>query len=164
MPAYKADKVLEQVAVDIINKVRQDLKHVQICYMFRDTAAITDDKVVAGMCIRVDDRNYTIHGFDFVIEIAKDVWDEADDTFRVALMDHELGHVGIRFDADDDDPRRDDKTDRVKTFSKRHDVEEFEDVLERHGAYHKALREFLKKFAERKLKEKKKKTDEDLDV
>jgi len=155
MPHYKQNKELEEIAATVIKAHRPGLEIAAICYMFREVAAITDEKVVAGMCVRVDDRNYTIHSFDFVIEIAQDVWDEASVDFRVALMDHELGHVGIRYD-EEGEPVRDPETERLKTYSKKHDIEEFEEVLERHGAYHKALREFLAAFARSKAAQKKK--------
>lgn len=132
MPAYKQDKELSDIGAVVIKEHRPGLAIAAICYMFRAEAAITDDKVIAGMCVRVDDRNYTIHSFDFVIEIARDLWEEATDQFRTALIDHELGHVGIRYD-EDGEPIRDPNTDRLKTYTKRHDIEEFEDVLERHG-------------------------------
>jgi len=162
MPVYKQDKELAEIAALVIKEHRPGLEIAKICYMFREEAAISDDKVIAGMCVRVDDRNYTIHSFDMVIEIARDVWEEATGQFRVALMDHELGHVGIRYD-EEGEPIRDAVTDRLKTYSKRHDIEEFEDVLERHGAYHKALRDFLEAFARNKVSVKKKKTQTDED-
>jgi hypothetical protein len=108
------------------------------------------------MAIRVDDRNRTVHGHDFIIEIGKDVWDEATAEFQRALMDHELGHCGVRTD-DAGQPLIDEQTGRLKTFIKPHDIEEFEDVLEEHGPYHAALRQFLNAFAKnnaRKIKQK----------
>lgn len=162
MPAYTIDKTIETVANKIIAQHRKDLAMLKICYMFRETAAISDDKTIAGMCCKVDDRNKTVHAFDFLIEIAKDVWDEASDEFRLALIDHELGHVGIRYNAPNE-PAMDEKTGRLKTYVRRHDVEEFEDVLERHGAYHKGLRDFLDAFAATAKAAKKKKSPLDDD-
>ena len=160
MPTYRTDKELEELAAQVIKEHRPGLAIVAICYMFREEAAISDDKVVAGMCVRVDDRNYTIHSFDIVIEIARDVWSEATDQFRVALIDHELGHVGVRYD-EDGEPIRDANTDRLKTYLRRHDIEEFEDVLERYGAYHKGLRDFLDAFARNKVAAKKRRKSKD---
>lgn len=151
MPAYQLDKDLEALGTEIIHSTRPYLGHVKIAYMFRPEAAVSDDKVIAGMCIRVDDRNRVIHDQDFIIEIAKDVWEDATQEFRRALMDHELGHAGIRMD-ENGDVIYDEKTNRPKTYIKKHDIEEFEDVLERHGAYHKALRQFLEAFARSKKK------------
>lgn len=154
MPAYTLDKTLEDLATDIIKTDRPYLGVVKITYMFRPEAAMSDGKVTAGMCIRVDDRNWAVHKHDFIIEIAYDVWTEATPEFRRALMDHELGHVGIRFE-EDGHAKEDEKTGRIRTYCKHHDIEEFEDVLERHGPYHKSLRSFLIAFAKHKINKKK---------
>lgn len=159
MPAYTADKGLETLGNKIIKADRETLSILKICYMFRAEAAVTDDKVIAGRCVRVDDRNWTVHKYDFLIEIARDVWDDASEEFQLALMDHELGHCGIRMD-EDGQPGIDDKTNRIRSYCKMHDIEEFEDVLERHGGYHKSLRKFLAAFVEHK---KAKKTEVDPD-
>lgn len=152
MPAYTLDKGLEDLAKQIIQAHRPYLGHVKIAFMFRPEASVSDDKVVAGMCIRVDDRNRVIHDQDFIIEIAKDVWDDAPSIeFKTAIMDHELGHCGLRM-SEDGDVIYDEKTNRPKTYLKKHDIEEFADVFERHGAYHANLREFMAAFARRKLK------------
>jgi len=161
MPTYSPAPEVEAIAKDIIDKIRPYLGHVKITYLWRPEAAISDDKVVAGMCIRVDDRNRVIHDQDFIIEIAKDVWDESPtDEFKRALVDHELGHAGLRME-ENGDVIYDEKTTRPKTYIKKHDIEEFEDVLERHGPYHKNLRSFLDAFGKHKAAQKKKKPGPD---
>lgn len=159
MPAYASDPSLEPIGQKIIDEYRPDLKILKIKYLFRDKAPVSENHVTAGMCYRVDDRNRTLHGYDIIIELARDVWDEANDDFRRALVDHELGHIGIRIDDDSGSPAIDDATGRVKVYLRKHDIEEFEDVLERHGAYHKGLRSFLEAFAKGRDK-KGKKADE----
>lgn len=163
MPSYKTDKDLESLATILIKKHRPKLVNVAICYMFRDEAALDrqSEKVIAGQCTRTDDRNYTIHEFDFVIEVARDIWEDATDQFRTALMDHELGHVGIRFD-ENDEVMRDPRTDRVRTFIRKHSVEEFEEILERYGDWHKELRDFLAAWARRRMK--RDEEDDDVDL
>jgi len=153
MPVYKTDKELDSLAKQIIDDHRQRLRAVKIAYMFREEAAISEGKLIVGMTIRVDDRNRIVHGYDFLVELAQDVWLQASNQFRVALMDHELGHVGIRLDADGE-PEIDERMARVKTYVARHDIEEFEDVRERHGAYYKELRSFLEAFARHKREKK----------
>lgn len=155
MPSYKTDKGLETLANQIIKDHRPNLGMLKIAYLFRDEAPVSDGKITCGMCYRADDRNRAVHGLDFIIEISKDIWDEATDQFKIALMDHELGHVGIRMQ-EDGTLEMDEKTLRIKTFVKKHDIEEFEEILERHGAYHKSLREFLAAFARHKTASKKK--------
>lgn len=152
MTAYEGSKELEDLANGIIMLHQRHLLGVQVSYMFRPLAAISNGKVIAGMCIRVDDRNWSIHKNDFLIEIAKDVWEAAPtDEFRLALMDHELSHAGVRRD-EDDQFIKDPISGRIRTYIRRHDIEEFEEVLERHGAYHKDLRSFLEAFEKSKIK------------
>lgn len=153
MPAYKVDLNLEALAKKIIEEHRPELGLLNIAYMFRDEAPVSDGKVTAGMCVRVDDRNRTLHDFDFMIEISQDVWMAApDDRFRTAIMDHELGHCGIRVDKEGSIVFNE-NTGRPKTYIKKHDLEEFVVVLERHGAYHAALRQFLDAFETHKATE-----------
>jgi len=151
---YRIDADLEKLGKEIINKHRPMLGHLKIQYMFRSEASISDDKVIAGRCIKVDDRNRTIHAYDFIIEIAYDLWETATDEFKEALMDHELGHCGLRVNPDDEQDILYDDAGRPKTYIKTHSIEEFEEVLERHGAYHKNLRQFLVAFAKSKSKKK----------
>lgn len=159
MPEYTINQGLKAVADKIIAIHRPHLMLLKIEYMFRPEAAISDGKAKSGMCIRLDDRNWTIHKTDFIIEIAQDIWDDPNttDEFREALMDHELGHVGIVWEAPNT-PKMD-PSGRIKTRCKMHDIEEFEEVLERHGAYHKGLRDFLDAFAASKTAKKKAKSE-----
>lgn len=154
MPRYRSDKELEVVAKPIQDAYHPNLKIVKIAFLFREEAAISDGRVVAGMAVKVDDRNWALHRVDAIVEIARDVWEEANEQFRNALIDHELSHIGIRFD-ESGTPVMDEMTNRVKVYVKHHDVEEFEAVLVRHGAYHKELRSFLQAFVARKEEQKK---------
>jgi hypothetical protein len=154
LPAYDRNtKEVEDLAKQIIAQNRSNLSILKFTYVFRPEAAVTDGHVIAGMCVKVDDRNWSIHKSDFIIEIAKDVWEEASDEFKLAIVDHELGHAGIHMD-EEGQPKMDERSGRIRTFCRRHDIEEFEDVLERHGLYHKGLRDFMSAFAVRKEREK----------
>lgn len=132
-----------RIAARIIRDHRPELADLNLCYMWRDEAvSMGEGRVVAGQCVHVSDRDYAIHGHDFLILFARDVWTAADKEFLPAIVDHELAHVGIRLD-EHGDRVVDEDTGRVKTYCRHHDIEEFADVLERHGAYHSALRTFL---------------------
>ena len=152
MPKYEESTNLKNLAESLIGDHHENLKVLSIAYEFRDEASISNGKVIAGKCIRVDDRNLTLHGYDVIIELAKDVWDQATDKYKTAIMDHELSHIGIRFE-EDGEPSRDPSSNRIKVFLKHHDIEEFASVLERYGDYHADLREFLKAFERSKNKE-----------
>lgn len=150
------------IADKIIKDHRPDLANLNIQYIFRPEASISNTKVIAGRCIRVDDRNWLLHQFDVLIELAQDIWGQANDEFKVALVDHELGHIGIVRDKDGE-VAFDEGSGRVKIRMNHHDIEEFEDVLQRHGAYHKDLREFLRAYELSKLAKKSSKSSNDDD-
>jgi len=152
---FTQDKELKNLADAIIEEHRPNLRMLSICFLFRDVATVTDGKTIVGRCVRVDDRNWSVHKKDVIIEIGKDIWDEASPDFQKAIMDHELGHIGLELD-EDGTVVMDEKTLRIKIRLHRHDIEEFEDVLARHGAYHKDLRSFLNTWAQRQMDKKKK--------
>ena len=90
---------------------------------------------------------------DFTIEVAKDVFDAATSEFRYAILDHYIGFIGIRINARTGEPETDEGG-RARTFKRRPDVIEFEEVLVRHGAYTSEISSFLRAFADRRQKEK----------
>lgn len=153
---YVLNLELEALGKKLIgaNADLENLKVLKIGYMFREEASIIDGGVIAGKAIRVDDRNWTIHKTDVLIEIARDVWDEASEDFKNALMDHELHHPKVVLD-EEQSPVMEESTGRIKVIFRRHDIEEFAIVLERHGAYHESLRKFLEAFAVNKAQQKK---------
>lgn len=157
MPRYIEDRELLDLGKSLIDKHYPNLKILNIAYVFREEASVSNGKVIAGQCTKVDPRNWTLHKKDVIIEIAKDVWAEALPTFQEALMDHELSHVGIDMN-EDGTPKMDELTNRVMVRIKPHDIEEFDAVLERHGPYHKDLRQFLDAFVKHKEEQKKRKS------
>lgn len=153
---YALNTDLENLGKKLIATIpeHENLKLLKIGFLFREEAAVSDGRVTVGMAIRVDDRNWSIHKTDALIEIGKDVWEEASEEFKQALMDHELSHLKVVMD-EDGTPVMDETTGRVKVMVKHHDIEEFAPVLQRHGAYHESLRKFLDAFAVNKLQQKK---------
>jgi len=154
MPRYNVDEELEKLAQPIIQAHHPDLKMLKIAYLFREEASISQDKVVAGMACKPSPRDYALHKVDAIVEIAKDVWEEASPQFRQALMDHELSHIRVVMDADTGTPKMDEATNKIMVRIAHHDIEEFEGVLQRHGDYHKNLRSFLEAWPARKEEQK----------
>lgn len=74
----------------------------------------------------------------FWIEIAEDEWDGLSDLQRRALVDHELMHCTIEDDGDGG---------MVMTIAD-HDVEEFEEIVRRHGLWKQDLWNFGLAIAE----------------
>lgn len=149
MPAYVLNQGLQDAVEVRIAKYYSQLQELKIQAMFREETMMSAGRVVAGMTVRPDDRNWLVHQKDVIIEFSEEVWKGASDKFRDALVDHELCHVVIRVDSKGK-TERDEETGRIKVSLAHHDIEEFNEVLQRHGAYHAELRTFLRTFERQK--------------
>lgn len=143
MPNYVQSVELLDVA-ETLKGLHPELKYLQVGYLFRDKAIVSRGAVTAGMCVRVDDRNHALNGFDVIVEIAKDLWDMLPASMRTMVMDHELCHIGLEMEGDDT-PALDNKG-RLKVFIKRHDFEDFEAVLDRHPDSRKTFKSFAVQY------------------
>lgn len=121
----------------VINECHQSLEGLKIAWFFKEKATKkTGAQFVLGKAIAVSDRDWMLHKFDVIIEIAYDMWRIANDASRSALLDHELTHVVWDGDIDKE-------TNRPLVWLKDHDIEEFTKVLARRGCWHPALRGFV---------------------
>ncbi|HYC00429.1 MAG TPA: putative metallopeptidase [Candidatus Limnocylindrales bacterium] len=94
-----------------------------------------DGKVTIGKCKKASDLDREFMAFDFVILLSKAYWTDPliEDRHRAALLDHELCHAAITLDRDGE-PVVDERGRPVYRLRK-HDIEEFHVVPERHGLY-----------------------------
>lgn len=120
----------------------------EIRYVFRDQAAKSKGRTVLGKAHKVGGMAcYLIHSATgdlnefgdqapdmLVVEIAFDAWEVLTEKQRVALVDHELCHLVIEGT----------ETGEIVRRIKGHDVEEFQVVVERHGAWKPDLADFGK--------------------
>ncbi len=102
----------------------------------------------AGKCKKCTAFEREITGKMFLIFVNKDAWSHMDLTQREALVDHELCHIKRA-----SSPRIDSTTNEViqdwaiadepESWSTRdHDIEEFSDVVNRHGLWEKGIEKF----------------------
>ncbi len=101
-----------------------------------------DNHVRLGQCRKRGDLDRELDKFDFVILINEEYWAGLNDDHKRALIDHELCHAQIVYDSDGE-PKRDDRN-RLVCRIRKHDVEEFRDVVQRHGLYTADLAEIAK--------------------
>lgn len=92
-----------------------------------------DGHVRLGQCRKRGDLDRELDGFDFVILLNEEYWKGLNDDQKRAIIDHELCHAQIVRDADGE-AKRDDRG-RLVCRIRKHDVEEFRDIVERHGLY-----------------------------
>jgi predicted metallopeptidase len=133
---WKAAEV-QGIAEAIIPDFHEHIAGLTVLYVFRSEAAEAHGRRVLGKARKVSGLNAYLafrHLLDdvraeagafYVIEIAYDTWECLTDTQRIALVDHELSHIG---------------PDGIVA----HDVEEFKAVIERHGLWQPSLESFHK--------------------
>lgn len=86
-------------------------------------------KNVAGRCIRTGRELNHFSGYDYIIEISKEYWDNITPETRKILVLHECMHIQVTW-----------KKDGEPKFGIRpHDMEDFSELIEKHGV--KWLRE-----------------------
>lgn len=148
---------LAKRAQPIIKQHHSHLLGVEPLWVWREKASKSKGKVTLGKARRLTGLNAALVGaFDsgngdfyaedypetgdrFVIEIARDTWDELDRDQRTALLDHELCHCLTDTD---------DETGQLILKLVSHDVEEFEAIVRRHGLWEPDLSSFGAAVAE----------------
>ena len=98
-----------------------------------------DLHLVLGKCVKASDLQREFADYDYVILLNRDVWEDAEftDEKRAALMDHELSHAAPARDSEG--AVRWDSRGRMVWRVRKHDLEEFFGVAERHGCYKRDL-------------------------
>src|SRR5690348_4498506 len=106
----------------------------------KGTKQDVDGRIVLGRCVKVSDLHREFFNADFIVVLNREYWDAFSDAQRLALMDHELCHAAIKLDKNGQEMY--DEKDRQVFRTRKHDLEEFREVVERHGLYKDDLRLF----------------------
>ena len=131
-PEFWRDTNLDHLAEEIRVKHHEHLHDAEISYLMTKKPMNRGGKLILGKA----KLSKGLLGFysraDFIIIIQAEAWDKADLPTRQALVDHELCHCTY-------EPEEDGS----KTWALRgHDVEEFTDIIDRHGLWHDDLKLF----------------------
>jgi hypothetical protein len=110
--------------------------------------ADVDGHIVLGRCVKISELHKEFLPFDFIVVLNKEYWDFFDDDKRLALMDHELCHAAAALDQESE--QKEDDRGRPLWRVRKHDIEEFRDVVQRHGCYKSDLEEFAKALRDAK--------------
>lgn len=103
-----------------------------------------------GQCRRVTELDRQLHDFDYVILIHCEVIankTEFGERLLRALIDHELCHCAVSLDKKGE-VRTDEAGNPIYRIRK-HDIEEFGEIVTRHGSYKSDLAEFMERVLER---------------
>lgn len=103
----------------------------------------SDGRVKLGQMKKGSDLDREMHGHDFVILLNHDIWNTSQFTEQQmeALIDHELCHGEVSRDQNGE-PKKDDRG-RTCYRIRRHDVEEFKEIVDRHGEWKSDIEAFV---------------------
>jgi hypothetical protein len=103
-----------------------------------------DGHILLGKCRKASDLQRELSDYDFIILLNKEVWEHEKFGHKrqKALLDHELCHAAQAYDKHGKRM----KNDRGKYVfrMRKHNIEEFREIVERHGLYKDDLVEFAK--------------------
>lgn len=110
-----------------------------------------DGQLILGKCVKSSDLNREVAEYDFIILLNREVWMDSDFTAekKRALLDHELCHAEIVLHKKSGEPKYDERGRNVWRIRK-HDIEEFQAIVERHGCYKSDLESFAKALLEKR--------------
>ena len=119
---FEQSKDLAELAKVVIAE-NADLKHLdnpslRIVYMYCDKDKTSNGKKVYADTTKLNDKTKAVAGCDFIITFYKQICSTLDEAKMKILMYHELRHVGFK----------DGKFSIVP-----HEVEDFKNIVERHG-------------------------------
>ncbi len=116
----------------------------------KGTKPNVDGALVLGRCVLLNALAREMVPFDYVIVLNKEVWEDPEFTRekKLALLDHEMCHTAPALDADGDKVR--DTKGRLCWRVRGHDIEEFREIVARHGCYKRDLEKFAEALLERK--------------
>ena len=124
----EAPELCDEATVALASEIRDD-HHPELCeaaiaYIFIPKGPRNGAHVRLGKAKREAAIHRLVSKVDFIIILSYDRWVKMEARQRAALLDHELCHCAPKFNRDDE---------RVGWRIRRHDIEEFSAVIQRHG-------------------------------
>jgi Putative phage metallopeptidase len=133
-----------RLMTEIRGKYHQQLQPARIAIAWRKSLKPNvDGQLILGKCVKASDLNREAAPFDFIILLNREIWQDSDfnEKKKRALLDHELCHAEIVLDKETHEPKYDERGRNIWRIRK-HDIEEFQAVIERHGCYKRDLERF----------------------
>lgn len=127
----------------LIAKHHEDLEGARIGLAWNLTwRPDADGRATLGKCRLVGSLDREFMEFDFIVILLREWWEDADvtDDHRKALLDHELCHAMQVLDKAGE-PKEDERGRKLWRLRK-HDIEEFSEIVDRYGCYTKDLAMF----------------------
>lgn len=142
-----AGKVTEayRIMEELIKKHHAHLAEAKIAIAWRfGWNANADGQLKLGQAKKGSDLDRELHEHDFVILLNHEAWNQGglNEKQKIALIDHELCHCEVAMDSNGE--TKFDEQGRTCYRIRKHDIEEFKDVVSRHGVYTRELEEFAR--------------------
>lgn len=131
---YSDADTVENIARRLIKENHSHLATARIRYIWVSEASKKSGKPVLGKVRKISGALQFLTDLEFLVEVALDAFNDLDERQRVALVDHLLE----RCFGDEDE-----KTGEMKWTLRDPDVQEFQGILDRHGAWNEDLRNFV---------------------
>lgn len=131
---YETAENVESIAGGLIPNYHPELATARIMYVFVSEASKKNGKDVLGKAQKLSGFSEWALENDFVITVAQDKWQELTENQRTALVDHMLERCSGEEDED---------TGEMKWRIRDPDVQEFPNILHRHGAWNEDLQGFV---------------------
>lgn len=125
----------EQRALKLIPRFHHHLATAKIKYICRNRAAKRAGVPVPGNVYKMSGKFEFLTGYNFIIEIALEVWNDYNEQQRIALVDHLLTRCTGEEREDDGE---------IKWKVRPPEVQEFPEVAERNGQWNESLVEMEK--------------------
>lgn len=141
-----------RILKDVRDMEHGETKFARVALAWRlRSKADKDGRLELGRCIKVSDLYREYNDYDFVITLNREVWDDPRFTNdkKKALTDHECCHMAPVID-DETGEHKQDERGRYLFRIRKHSIEEFHEIVKRHGCYKSDLEEFAKIIIEQK--------------
>lgn len=131
----------------VLNFVREkwhkEMEYAKIGLAWRKALkADKDGHLMLGKCVKQSELTREFAAYDFIIVLNREVWNDLlfSDEKKKALVDHEMCHAAQSLDEFGE--QKYDERGRAIYRNRKHDIEEFRDIVTRHGCYKKDLELF----------------------
>lgn len=128
----------------LVEQHHSELKDARIALAWCSSwRADVDGRITLGQCKKASDLDRELMAWDFIILLQQAFFADVSvtDEQRAALIDHELCHATVKLDPLTHEPIEDERGRTVYRL-RRHDLEEFGEIVERHGCYKRDLELF----------------------
>lgn len=136
-PETEEGKEIYSIMERLIQKFHPELMEAKIALAWNFSwKPDKDGHLVLGKCKKAGDLEKSVPSpFDFIITLFKPFWEDpaVSQDQMCALLDHELCHATARYD-DEGELLRDEKG-NIMYRTRKHDVEDFIEIIERYGVH-----------------------------